>query len=184
MSNAITTQISGGQLNAAYNNASINNELIDPKQGAPKTNETKGVHPEGGLSGAVQAGAVGLSSPSLDGINWDALAQDLSTTDRMSISISDIMVLLVKCMSDMRKGQREAWMADAQNSLAMGLNAADKMRESAAAKLACDVVSNTATIVSSAIGIAASVGSMVKTSSATSAVNLNITIIKQLCTPR
>jgi hypothetical protein len=115
---------------------------------------------------------VGLTSPSLDGINWDALAQDLSTTDRMTISISDIMVLLVKCMSDMRKGQREAWMADAQSSLAMGLNAADKMRESAAAKLACDVVSNTATIVSSAINIAASVGSMVKTSSVTNAVNL------------
>lgn len=172
MSTNITTQISSGQLKAAYNNSTIDKALVDTPQDQQKAEETKGVHPKGGLSGAVQAGSVGLSSPSLEGVNWDALAEDLSTTESMSISIAEIMVLLVKCMSDMRKGQRDAWMADAQSSLAMGLNAADRMRESAAAKLACDVVSNSATIVASAISIGASVGSMIKTSSVTSAVDL------------
>lgn len=122
--------------------------------------ETQGVRPPGGLSVSVAAGEVAYSSPNLEGINWDALSSDFQNIENLSISISAIMVLMIDVMKEMRKGQREAWMDEAQNALQMGMNAADRMRESAAAKLASDVVSNAASIATAAISLVSSAASL------------------------
>ena len=51
-------------------------------------------------------------------------------------------------------------MDEAQNALQMGMNAADRMRESAAAKLASDVISNAASMATAAISVVTSVGGL------------------------
>lgn len=122
--------------------------------------ETQGVRPPGGLSVSVAAGEVSYSSPNLEGIDWDALSSDFHNIENLSVSISAIMVLMIDVMKEMRKGQREAWMEEAQNALQMGMNAADRMRESAAAKLASDVVSNAASIATAAISLVSSAASL------------------------
>jgi hypothetical protein len=122
--------------------------------------ETQGVRPPGGLSVSVAAGEVSYSSPNLEGIDWDALSSDFHNIENLSVSISAIMVLMIDVMKEMRKGQREAWMEEAQNALQMGMNAADRMRESAAAKLASDVVSNAASMATAAISLVSSASSL------------------------
>ncbi len=133
----------------------------------------------GSLSQAAGAGTLPSTSASLDGINWDMLAADVNTTDTMSIKFSDIMVLLIKTMATMRKGQRDAWLTDAQNALAMGLNAADRMRESAVAKLASDVISNGTAMITAGVSMGMTVGSMVNTSSVTQAVESEANAMEQ-----
>jgi hypothetical protein len=128
--------------------------------GAGKAGDTQGVRPAGGLSIPPGAGEVSYSSPNLEGIDWDALTTDYNNVENLSISITAIMVLMIDVMKELRKGQREAWMDEAQNALQMGMNAADRMRESAAAKLASDVVSNAASMVTAAISVATSVGGL------------------------
>lgn len=140
----------------------------------PVQHRDKRVVPPGGLSSATGAGALPLGSVSFEGIDWDALVADMATTDTMSISISDIMVLLVATMSEMRKGQRQAWMAEAQNALSMGLNAADRMRESAAAKLACDTISNGVSITTAAVSIGMQGASLAKEIAVTKAVDVQV----------
>lgn len=171
-----SSQLSQSQIDHARNAAATQNPA--PVGRTDLTTEdvhpSKSLLPEGGLSAAAGAGALPLGSVSLDGINWDALATDLATTDTMSISISDIMVLLVGTMAEMRKGQREAWMADAQSALEMGLNAADRMRESAAAKLACDCVSNGVSIMTAAVSIGTQGASMAKEFAVSKAVDAQV----------
>lgn len=162
-----SSQLSQGQLDAARNAAALNHAVTTgevDQSGAVGVN-TRGVIPPGGLSDAAAAGTVGYGSASLDGVDWDQLAADISTTDTMNISISEIMVLLVETMSDLRKGQRDAWMGEAQNALAMGLNAADRMRESAAAKLACDCISNGTSIALACVSLGTQGASLVKEAS-------------------
>ena len=150
------SQVSQAQIDAARNSANVE---------APAPVERQREHrvlPPGGLSAAAGAGALPYASASLDGIDWDAIAADLSTTDTASIQLSQILELLINTMSDLRKGQRDAWLADAQNALALGLSAADKMRDSAVAKLACDVLSNGAAIVTAGLSMASSGATLVK----------------------
>jgi len=170
------SQISQSQLDAARNAASAQKPLDVRELGASSLVDSKGkpLLPAGGLSAAAAAGSLALSPASLEGVDWDALAADMSTTDTMSISISNIMVLLVSTMSEMRKGQREAWMADAQSALAMGLNAADRMRESAAAKLACDCISNGVAILTAGAQIATQGASIVKEMAVSKAVDAQV----------
>lgn len=122
--------------------------------------ETPGLRPPGGLSVSVAAGEVAYSSPNLEGIDWDALSSDFQSVESLSISITAIMVLMIDVMKEMRKGQREAWMDEAQNALQMGMNAADRMRESAAAKMAADVVTNAASMATAAISMVSSAASL------------------------
>ncbi len=131
-----------------------------PVTGPTKAGDTQGVRPPGGLSIPVGAGEVSYSSPNLEGIDWDALTSDYNNVENLSISITAIMVLMIDVMKELRKGQREAWMDEAQNALQMGMNAADRMRESAAAKLASDVISNAASMATAAISVVTSVGGL------------------------
>lgn len=156
------SQISQSLLTAAQNSGAIEQPPAPPSGPAGIKSEHEGRLSTGGLSTAGGAGVLSFSSASLDGVDWDALAADVSTTDAMSIQMSDIMVLLVNTMSTMRKGQRDAWMADAQNALQMGLNSADKMRASAAAKLACDCVSNGAAIITATAQLVTAGASLAK----------------------
>lgn len=176
MSTIGSSQISQSQIENARNAGATQRaaQTGGPDLAAKDVRPSKSLLPEGGLSAAAGAGALSLGSASLDGINWDALATDLATTDTMSISISDIMVLLVGTMAEMRKGQREAWMADAQSALEMGLNAADRMRESAAAKLACDCVSNGVSIMTAAVSIGTQGASMAKEFAVSKAVDAQV----------
>jgi hypothetical protein len=176
MSTIGSSQLSQSQLNEVRNIVSSQSasRVIGPDTTERLSPTGKSLLPEGGLSAAAGAGALALGPASLDGINWDALAADMATTDTMSISISDIMVLLVGTMAEMRKGQREAWMAEAQNALSMGLNAADRMRESAAAKLACDCVSNGVSIMTAAVSIGTQGASMAKEFAVSKAVNSQV----------
>lgn len=176
MSTIGSSQISQSQIDHARNAGAAQNPAPVGQSDltAEEVRQTKSLLPEGGLSAAAGAGALALGSASLDGINWDALAADLATTDTMSVSISDIMVLLVGTMAEMRKGQREAWMADAQSALEMGLNAADRMRESAAAKLACDCVSNGVSIMTAAVSIGTQGASMAKEFAVSKAVDAQV----------
>lgn len=172
------SQFSQSQIDHARNTGATQHAAaLDPTDpGAP---QTKSLAPQGGLSAAAGAGALPLGTASLDGINWDALVADLATTDTVSISISDIMVLLVSTMSEMRKGQREAWMADAQNALSMGLNAADRMRESAAAKMACDGLSNGVAMVTAAVQIGVQGASLAKQLAVSKAVDVQVAAAAQ-----
>lgn len=176
MSTIGNSQISQAQLDAGRNAAAAqrSSEVKGPADTLPVDSKGKPLLSAGSLSTGAAAGSLALSQASLDGVNWDALAADMTTTDTMSISISDIMVLLVSTMSEMRKGQREAWMAEAQNSLAMGLNAADRMRESAAAKLACDCITNGVTILTAAAQMATQGASMVKQAAVSKAVDAQV----------
>jgi hypothetical protein len=131
-----------------------------PVSGTGKAGDTQGVRPPGGLSIPVGAGEVSYSSPNLEGIDWGALTSDYNNVENLSISITAIMVLMIDVMKELRKGQREAWMDEAQNALQMGMNAAERMRESAAAKIASDVISNAASMATAAISVATSVGGL------------------------
>jgi hypothetical protein len=131
-----------------------------PVSGAGKAGDTQGVRPPGGLSIPPGAGEVSYSSPNLEGIDWDALTSDYNNVENLSISITAIMVLMIDVMKELRKGQREAWMDEAQNALQMGMNAAERMRESAAAKVASDVITNAASMATAAISVATSVAGL------------------------
>lgn len=170
-----SNQFSAGQIDGARNTAALQTQQTAPTEAtraARAAQETAGVRPANGLSAGTGAGAIGYSSASLEGIDWEALADDVASTDTMSITLSEIMVLLVKTMADMRTGQRDAWMADAQNALAMGLNAADRMRESAAAKLACDCISNGTAIITSGMQMASQGATALKQINVSKAVNV------------
>lgn len=180
MTQVSSNQVSTSLLDAARTTGAAQSAAeTEATRAARKAEETAGVRPAHGLSTGSGAGAVNYSSASLEGIDWEALANDVSTTDTMSITLSEIMVLLVKTMADMRKGQRDAWMADAQNALAMGLNAADRMRESAAAKLACDCVSNGAAIITAGMQVAAQGATAIKQGMVNNRVNSAALLQKQ-----
>ena len=169
-----SSQLSQAQIDGARNTATV--------EAPPKVEKQQPEHkvlPPGGLSAAAGAGTVAYASPSLDGINWDAIAADLSTTDVASIQISQIMELLITTASVLRKGQREAWLADAQNALQMGLNAADRMRESAAAKLACDVLSNGVAVITAGLSMASSGATLAKSRAVTGVVEAQAKALEQ-----
>lgn len=158
------SQVNGSQLGGALGLGALADTpppMVQDK-GVTAIGNTPGLVPAGGLSSAAAAGTLGFSAASLDGVDWDQLAADITTTDTMNISISEIMVLLVKTMADLRKGQREAWMGEAQNALAMGLNAADRMRDSAAAKLACDCITNGTSIALACVSLGTQAATLAK----------------------
>lgn len=107
---------------------------------SPK-NKSKDNVQTGSLSGTSGAGELPFPDASLSGTDWETLTNDLATSGNMMVSLSAIMTLLIEVMSQMRQNQREVALADAQNALQSGLNAADAQKKAAAFALASGLAS-------------------------------------------
>lgn len=91
---------------------------------------------QGTLSGQTPAGELYYDGAVLEGIDWDAVTNDMAMAPNLSVSVAQIMTLLIEVMSQMRQDQREAALLDAQNALESGLAAADEMKKAAWSALA------------------------------------------------
>ena len=101
---------------------------------------------QGSLSAPSAAGELPYDMASVNGIDWNDLTNDLATTANLSVSINEIMLLLIQVMAQMRQDQREVALADAQNALQSGLNAAEKMKDAAVASLVSGIITNAASM--------------------------------------
>ena len=101
------------------------------------------------------AGEFPFNFSALDGVDWDALSGDLAAGASLSVSMTQIMTLLIEVMSQMRQDQREKALADAQSALASGLAAAEKMKDAAAANLTSTLINSSIGAISSGVTIGA-----------------------------
>lgn len=102
----------------------------------------------GSLSGPSAAGELPYQAAGVNGTDWDALTNDLATSANLMVSLGAIMTLLIEVMSQMRQDQREVALADAQNALQSGLNAADAQKKAAAFALASGLASGAVSMAS------------------------------------
>lgn len=129
---------------AATQTGSVGKTAVEPSKPAENVQT-------GSLSGSSAAGELPYAAASIDGTDWNALTNDLATSENMMVSLSAIMTLLIQVMSQMRQEQREVSLADAQNALQSGLNAADAMKKAAAFALFAGVAQAGVSIVSGAM---------------------------------
>jgi hypothetical protein len=105
----------------------------------------------GSLSATAGAGELPFEPASVSGIDWSALTDDLAASANLSVSLNQIMVLLIQVMAQMRQDQREVALGDAQNALQSGLNAAKAMKDAAVSQLVSGIVTNAASMASAAV---------------------------------
>lgn len=161
-------------------NAPRVDQLYLPSGPSPlNNNQTTHKLPSDFFADNVGAGLLPYGSVDLNGISWDELMSDISTTDTMAINYAEICAMMIKALAEMRTSQREAWVADAQNALALGLNAADRMRESAMAKFACDVINNGAAIIVAAVQLGVAIGSAARIAAITKTVTAQSNVMMQ-----
>ena len=123
---------------------------VDRAQALSDTARAENVQ-TGSLSATAGAGELPFEPASVSGIDWSALTDDLAASANLSVSLNQIMVLLIQVMAQMRQDQREVALGDAQNALQSGLNAAKAMKDAAVSQLVSGIVTNAASMASAAV---------------------------------
>lgn len=102
----------------------------------------------GSLSESAAAGEIAFSAASLNGLDWDAILNDVQTSGNLSVTMANIMTLMIEVYSQMRQNQREAALLDAQNALQAGLAASDQMKKAATMTLVSAIVTSSVSMAS------------------------------------
>ena len=146
--------------------AVFNNNSSAPVIPSPRTSSPTGPSPapgsgtpgesnvdQGSISRAFAASELAYAMAGVDGTDWNALQNDLATASGPQVSIAAVMVLLIQVMSEMRQAQREESLAEAQNALALGLDAANKLKSAALTNLIGGLVSSSVSALSAAVSM-------------------------------